>query len=446
MRHRSAVAVAIFLLFSTLTVRSPLSATPIGYFDGIDGNGTAFGWAVDVAVPDRSIEITLFVDTHSFSSEPAIRADAEGARPDVNADRQIVGNHGFVAMIPASFRDGKSHRLFAFATGFDGKIAELEGSPKQFQLPPLADRHLKGDGSISANGIAIATAARFGGAIASLRWNGIEFVDTQDHGREIQTAWQGNNAGECFNPTEAGSANDSIGLDTTSEVLSATLTENSITTISHPAFWLTPGQTSAFCGFNPAQQSSWEGGRALNRTLVSSSTIKKTVAIGYLDIPNVVVYDSEITLAAAELGYFPLRFIMLENPAAYLRHEFSHLYRYDPISLQLDSNAAIQPHFSEASPLPVIAATADREHAIGMYTPEIPREGFPDAPRQRFSGYTFTDWGPVVSISVHIPAMPTYGLEFAPRTYRHRTFMVIGRISDVTASLQRLALSGLSGK
>jgi hypothetical protein len=419
-----------------------LSATPIGYFDGIDGNGAAFGWALDPDVPDRSIEVTITVDAPATSSEPAARADTEAARPDVNAAHHVRGSHGFVIMVPAVFRDGEPHQLHVSAAGIDGKTTELDGSPKPFELSRPPGLPSRGDASVSLNGITVATAARFGGAITSLRWNGKEFVNAQDHGREIQTAWQGNNAGECFNPTEAGSADDGIGLHTTSKVLSTTVTATSITTINNPGFWLKPGQTGPFCGFNPLLRSSWEGGSAINRTPVSSSMIKKRVDIGYLDMPNVLVYNSEITLAPDELAYFPLHFIMLENPAVYLRHEFMYLYRFERTSARIESH----PHAVEVSSSPIIAATSDDQYAIGLYTLDIPRNGFPDTEQRKFLGYVFTDWGPVVSLSARIRAVPASGETFEPGTYHYRTFLAIGRMSDVTASLQKLVSSGLSDR
>jgi len=272
--NKQTVISAICLALGVYGTEVANSAMPVGYFDKIDSNGVASGWAIDPTAPEQSIEVNFYVDT-PLASAPVTRADAEAARPDVNATFHVAGDHGFIAAIPQAFRDGKVHRLYAYAVAVDGKINQLRRSPKPFKLALHANRPKKGDALINRNGIAIATAARFGGAIASLRWNNKEFVDIQDHGREIQTAWQGDNAGECFNPTEAGSAKDGIGLDTTSNVVSLAVTRQSITTVSHPAFWLQPGQAGASCEFDPARSSLWAGGNALNRTAVSSSTLKK---------------------------------------------------------------------------------------------------------------------------------------------------------------------------
>ena len=79
----------------------------------------------------------------------------------------------------------------------------------------------------------------YGGAITSLTYNGYEFVDISDHGREIQSALSFDDLGECFNPTEAGNVTDQ-GSQTTSKVLSAASTLDSIDTLTDAAFWLPP--------------------------------------------------------------------------------------------------------------------------------------------------------------------------------------------------------------
>jgi hypothetical protein len=53
----------------------------------------------------------------------------------------------------------------------------------------------------------ITTTSRLAGAIHSLQWNGKEFIDSADHGRQLQSACSFDNArhanAETFNPTEA---------------------------------------------------------------------------------------------------------------------------------------------------------------------------------------------------------------------------------------------------
>ena len=49
---------------------------------------------------------------------------------------------------------------------------------------------------------------RSAGAIESLEWDGVEFLDSNDHGRDLQSAVVFDGSGECDNPTEAGASKD----------------------------------------------------------------------------------------------------------------------------------------------------------------------------------------------------------------------------------------------
>ena len=71
--------------------------------------------------------------------------------------------------------------------------------------------------------IVITTTSRLAGAIHSLTWNGREFINSVDHGRQLQSAanfdLRSRFTGETFNPTEAGSRNDGAGETSTSRLL-----------------------------------------------------------------------------------------------------------------------------------------------------------------------------------------------------------------------------------
>ncbi|HEY4259325.1 MAG TPA: hypothetical protein VGM98_04160, partial [Schlesneria sp.] len=71
--------------------------------------------------------------------------------------------------------------------------------------------------------IAITTTTRLAGAIHSLTWKGQEFINSVDHGRQLQSA-SNFDAGstftpETFNPTEAGSVDDGAGPKSSSRLL-----------------------------------------------------------------------------------------------------------------------------------------------------------------------------------------------------------------------------------
>jgi len=67
-------------------------------------------------------------------------------------------------------------------------------------------------GLIGGKPLVIRTTARLAGAIDSVRWDGVEFIDSHDHGRQLQSAINADVDGvfhaECYNPTEAGSVVD----------------------------------------------------------------------------------------------------------------------------------------------------------------------------------------------------------------------------------------------
>src|SRR4029079_17823932 len=97
--------------------------------------------------------------------------------------------------------------------------------------------------------IVITTTSRCAGAIHSLTWNGKEFIDSADHGRQLQSA-SNFDAGkepffpETFNPTAAGSARDGAGKKSTSKLLELRAKNNELATKSLMAFWLRPGEKS----------------------------------------------------------------------------------------------------------------------------------------------------------------------------------------------------------
>src|SRR5690348_6028806 len=74
-------------------------------------------------------------------------------------------------------------------------------------------------GKFGNSDIVIGASKRFAGAINSLTWNGREFINSYDHARELQSAVQLNGAGECLNPSEAGSLDDDRGATSTSQLI-----------------------------------------------------------------------------------------------------------------------------------------------------------------------------------------------------------------------------------
>src|SRR5688572_13729752 len=125
-------------------------------------------------------------------------------------------------------------------------MAKFALSEKPALPEPVAEAF--GDSTIRAKAgdseIVVTTTARVAGAIHSLTWGGKEFVDSFDHGRQIQSA-SNFDCGqafvpEVFNPTEAGSMADGRGATSTSKLLELSAKGNQLVTLNRMAFWLKP--------------------------------------------------------------------------------------------------------------------------------------------------------------------------------------------------------------
>ncbi|MFM7927773.1 MAG: hypothetical protein ACKO9Q_08665, partial [Pirellula sp.] len=106
--------------------------------------------------------------------------------------------------------------------------------------------------SIQVEGVplTITTTSRLAGAVHSIRWKGKEFIDSADHGRQLQSAcsfdamsdepfWA-----ERYNPTEAGSRRDGAGDRSTSRLLGIEADDKLLRTSTQMAYWLNPGERS----------------------------------------------------------------------------------------------------------------------------------------------------------------------------------------------------------
>src|SRR5438552_8929818 len=189
-------------------------------------------------------------------------------------------------------------------------MAALQMQPVVAPVTPVPGPF--GDSTIRAKAgpsqIVITSTARTARAIHSLTWNGMEFVDSFDHGRQIQSAsnFDGGQkfVPEVFNPTEAGSMADGRGPTSTSRLLELSAKENQLVTLSRMAFWLKPGEKS-------------QGNPARNTVALSDHYLVKRVTIGYKDLPHAIEYrvtflvpNEKHTFAQFEAvtGYMPSGF------------------------------------------------------------------------------------------------------------------------------------------
>jgi len=272
---------------------------------------------------------------------------------------------------------------------------------------------------VDGDELTLTVSSRFGGAVESLTWRGKEFINVWDHGRQISYAWHMNGYGECFNPTEPGSASDYQRLDSSSRLLSVCNgAGNTLTTKSQPAYWLAPDQ-SGFCS----------GGveTAVNDSVRSEHQLEKTIEIGYRGLDNVIAFTAVVTLPE------DYQFNQLEIPTGYLTYEFKRYSFYNPTTGALtqaesDSDIVSAPwSYAKTGTLPTILSTQDGKYAMGAYT---------DEPILYYGIYG-TDASDPRDCTNKWPMVIRE--ELAPAgTYTCRSFVIVGTLEEVQRSMTEL--------
>ena len=257
--------------------------------------------------------------------------------------------------------------------------------------------------------IVITTASRCAGAIHSLTWRGKEFLDSYDHGRQLQAASNLDLGtaitSETFNPTEAGSRRDGTGERSSSLLLALRARRNSLTTESKMAFWLAPGEDSG-------------GNLAKNTTVVSEHRLRKSVTIGVRGRAHLIGYDVTFTLPKNEKHGQAV----FESLTGYMPSEFRRFWRYDRATralLPLSDGPGEQGD-------PVVLATDDGAYAMGIYSPERTAKGYG---RWRFVPEQVVKWNCVFRVTDPVPG----------RAYRYRHFVAVGTLEQVRQELERLS-------
>jgi hypothetical protein len=291
--------------------------------------------------------------------------------------------------------------------------AQAPGNP-----PTPADKALSGAAVIrapfGASEIVVTTTTRLAGAIHSITWNGQEFIDSADHGRQLQSASSFDNtpvAGpETFNPTEAGSRRDGAGPTSTSRLLAIRTDGNILRTRTQMAFFVPPGERTA-------------GQLARNTEPLSRHLLEKEVRIGVPGWPNVLDYTVTFLPPDGE----PHRTAQFEALTGYMPPEFSDFHRFDRATGEL---APLNDGPGEQED-PVVLATPDGRYAMGITTAGPPSEGVigPGYGRFRFAAEKVVKWNCVFRVSGGV----------GPGAHRFRLYVPLGTLEDVTRALRALA-------
>ncbi|MDH4388874.1 MAG: hypothetical protein QE269_09115 [Fimbriimonas sp.] len=203
--------------------------------------------------------------------------------------------------------------------------------------------------------IVITTTTRVAGAIHSLKWRGKEFIDSTDHGRQLQSAanFDGGSpiTDETYNPTEAGSRSDGTGPTSSSDLLSIDAKDNRLIANSRLAFWLAPGESS---GSNLAK----------NTTVLSPWYMTKYVTIGTLGRSQLIEYQVVFGAHPNERQ----KQAVFESLTGYMPAEFSKFFRFDAKSSKLEPLSDGPGEQLD----PIVFSTPDGKFAMGIYVPAAP--------------------------------------------------------------------------
>jgi hypothetical protein len=261
--------------------------------------------------------------------------------------------------------------------------------------------------------LVLTTTPRLAGAVHSIRWKNVEFIDSLDHGRQLQSAssFDGARPGpfwaECYNPTEAGSRRDHTGPLSSSRLLYRHATATELTTVVRPAFWLAPGERS-------------DGKPAINNTILSDHRFHKTITLHDNNDPRRIRYRIALTIPPTEKHTLA----QFEAVTGYMPAKFNVFEAFDSATETL-SRISVGPG---EQPKPVVLSTSNGMFAMGVIEREPPSDASSIGPgygRFQFEPEKVVKWNAVYRLKN--PAGVPAG------TYTYDLVVAIGTREDVRA-------------
>jgi hypothetical protein len=248
--------------------------------------------------------------------------------------------------------------------------------------------------AFDASPVQVCAYVRHAGAVGSLKWKGIEFINRSDHGRELQSAVSYDGLGEADNPTEAGSQDDGGQPISSSLFFGIKSAGANLATKARMAFWKPfRGQT------------------------ISTTFLAKDVTVGWQGFPNVVKYDVSIRVGEAHSR------IGFEALTGYMPPSFDQFYTYRAkhlTPLASPSGDLAMAH----QPLPIIVVDRKRGVAMGIWSAQPPRF---------YASGVFTSQR-VAKWSVFFDETPAP----APATYAHEILLAVGKLTDVERAMDAM--------
>jgi len=213
---------------------------------------------------------------------------------------------------------------------------------------------------------------RYAGAVSSLRYRGVEYIDVSDHGRQMQSAVQLDGLGECLNPTEAGSKADARKSTTSSKLIGLVAGAGELVTRTKASFWLAPGErylppSSDYHGYCSGEAIGRKNGarEARNKTVLSDFVVEKKLRFDKTT-RNLLVVDTTWLMPSVHAS------ANIEALTAYLPRSFGIFLVYDPQTKTLTGASAseVDSDRQHTTKAVIISRLGGRE-AMGAFAPAI---------------------------------------------------------------------------
>lgn len=315
------------------------------------------------------------------------------------------------------------HALRHFAESLAGYVDELMGT-FGYNRYNNADEALV---TLSAGGVTIQSNGVAGGSLWRWFWNGMQFVNTRDYGRQIQTAlFHGNK-----NPTEAGDQHSDLGLPAARRHGSPILNNhNSGTTQVTRAIPL---------DFIPENF----GGGADHPVVWMDMVIGKDVTLNFNGMGSVAKYTTVVSVPTT------LSNASIEIPTGYLRANFNRFWTYNAETDTLTEVTASVPNCNFTTPFRfnvnfggVMISDSSGANAMGIYGVHTSQGG---------SVNTFTLWKflcfdggqeATSSDTVKWSAVFEAGTIFAGTT-AFNTYIITETVNTVASKMRQLFFAGV---
>jgi hypothetical protein len=274
-------------------------------------------------------------------------------------------------------------------------------------LQPIAYRPLEFAWTVGSDPVRVRSESWFAGAVSSIRFREVEFINADDHGRLLQGAISFGGLGECLNPTQAGASRDRRGR-TTSQLLWAGTDGGAYATATRMAFWRRPGE---WC--RPHEK---PGRYAENTTAASDVVYAQRFTPGYRGHANAVEAQITFTTASEQPE------ATVEALTAYTPPSFDTFHVFRGGRLVRDDTVARSPG---EQPDPVVLSIRDGSSALGFLS--LTQQPAPGYGRFRFENTNKINL-------VYRPAGP-----YRAGRHVYRMVWIIGTRAEVETTLRALA-------